>query len=149
MSDDTGACRHTQPLKLSFGKQQHLCGEKNITTLFSRGKHLNQAPVKTVYVFVPAEAQPVRVLVSVPKRLFRKAHDRNLLKRRLREAYRRNKHILYHTVGTSGFSLRLAFVYTASDILSYSEIENKIVLSLQRLNIIVQQKIQHNENSSR
>ena len=79
------------------------------------------------------EAIPAQVLISVPKKNISTAIDRNKIKRRIREAYRKNK-ILYNQFLTNN-SLQNAFVfhYTEKKIISYKEIETKIILILHRL----------------
>jgi ribonuclease P protein component len=67
-------------------------------------------------------------MFSVSKRNFKKATDRNLLKRRMREAYRLNKAAL---PGTS--KLQMAYIYTAKEILMFDEIRDKLLLSFKRL----------------
>jgi len=75
------------------------------------------------------EKKEFKVLFSVPKKLFKRAVDRNLLKRRMREAYRLNKSLLENC----NKSVKLMFIYKASGLLSFNEIENKIVLLLKGL----------------
>lgn len=85
---------------------------------------------------------PAQCLIGVPAKIHRKAVVRNHLKRRTREAYRKNKNPLYTFVqGIDGFLL-VAFIYTARPILTTKEIEQKIIVSLQKLqeNILHQQK---------
>lgn len=76
---------------------------------------------------------PVQVLLSVPKKKFKSAVQRNRIKRRMREAYRKNKHLLYQHLIKTDKKLALAFIYTSPAESDYSEIEQKIVLSLQYL----------------
>ena len=75
--------------------------------------------------------QSHKVLITVPKRNFRKAIDRNLLKRRIRESFRLNKYRLSHF--ENGFLL-IAYIYTGKVIADYSEIDNKLIKTLLRLN---------------
>jgi ribonuclease P protein component len=77
---------------------------------------------------------PVKLLVSVSKRNFKNAVDRNRIKRIIREAYRKNKHILYNTQNREAKTLLLGLIYTPKSIPDYKELERKIILILQRLN---------------
>ena len=73
------------------------------------------------------------MLFSVPRRNFKKAVDRNLLKRRMREAYRQHKHLITYKPG-EGVHFLLGYIYIAREIQSYQRIETKIIDSLYRLN---------------
>ena len=73
------------------------------------------------------EGESCRFLVSVPKRLFKRAVDRNKLKRRIREAYRLNKHLIQEK------KLDIACTYISKEIVDYSVIEKKLLHLLQRL----------------
>ncbi len=79
----------------TLGSNERLKSEKSITALFETGKILSVFPVRLIYKFHPtAEKFPVKVGFAVPKKNFKHAVDRNLLKRRMREAYRLNKNLL-------------------------------------------------------
>src|SRR5574344_1502412 len=78
-----------------FTKAERLCSKKEITALFNEGKSFAISHIRVVYRFLPKqEESPNAILVSVPKKYFKHAVDRNLLKRRIREAYRLNKELL-------------------------------------------------------
>lgn len=76
---------------------------------------------------------PAKCLIGVPAKIHRKAVVRNHLKRLVREAYRKNKEPLYSFVQGKENRLLAAFIYTARPILSGKEIEQKIIVSLQKL----------------
>lgn len=76
---------------------------------------------------------PVQLLVVVPKRGFKRAVDRNRIKRLMREAYRTNKQLLNIYSGKEAQQLLLGIVYVGKTILSYAEIEKKLILVLHRL----------------
>ncbi len=78
-------------------------------------------------------SHPAQMLVSVPSRTQKKAVVRNHLKRLIREAYRKNKNIIYPLIDGTDKRLLLGFIYTAKQVLTYDEIEQKIILSLQKL----------------
>ena len=76
---------------------------------------------------------PVQILISVSKRNFKNATDRNRIKRLIRESYRKSKMTLYSTRNMSEKQLLIGLIYTAKTIMPYAEIESKIILILQRL----------------
>jgi ribonuclease P protein component len=77
-------------------------------------------------------------MISVPKSLFPKASSRNLLKRRIREAYRRNKQTLYDQLAGNGKEIILIITYNTRETLPYEEIRHKIIVLLQRLHEAVE-----------
>lgn len=77
--------------------------------------------------------QPVKMMVSVPRKNFKKATDRNYIKRLVKESYRKNKSDFYTFLKSRDLRCLLAFVYTGREILPYNETENKIKLTLQKL----------------
>jgi ribonuclease P protein component len=106
----------------SFRKGEKLCGVKAISDLFSGGKSFLLPPLKIIYRVMPEDPslEPVRVLISVPKRYFRKAVDRNLLKRRIREAYRQNKLPLVSSLTGSGKRIDVGVIWNDTVIQPYA-----------------------------
>jgi len=120
--------------RFTFSKEERLSSKVLIEDLFAKGDSFFKYPFKVIVKKSSSENESiVRILISVPKRMFKKAVDRNKLKRLIREAYRLNKNILYDNMHEETHFLDIAFVYTAKSILSYSEIERKIILILQTI----------------
>ena len=117
----------------TFNKQERLCRRKVIKQLFSEGKSFLLYPFRIVWIASPKEDSLAKILISVPKRNFKKAVTRNLLKRRIREAYRKNKTVFYQNISNNEQTIAFTLYYVAKDVLEYSEIESKIILTLQRL----------------
>lgn len=114
-------------LSYTFPKEERLSGKKEIEELFKNGSSFYLHPF--VFRYLKSDALLVnKVLFSVPKKKFKRAVDRNLIKRRLKEAYRLNK---YHLNNSQHFYY-LGFVYTEKEILSYADIEQKLIKTFQR-----------------
>ena len=118
-----------------FPKIEKLKRTKDIDGLFNGGKSIHETPIRAIYKKKEDSSKvSLSVGVSVPKKLIKLAVDRNLLKRRMREAYRLNNQQLKQTLLTSETQLNVMFVYGSKQILSYIEIEDKIKVILNRFN---------------
>jgi ribonuclease P protein component len=118
----------------TFKKEERLCSKKSIDFLFAKGKSLYINPFKIKWANQNFNTNyPVQILIVVPKRYFKKAHDRNKLKRQIREVYRKNKLILYDSLNIKEKKITFAIIYTVKDIFPYKLLEEKIILILQRL----------------
>ncbi|MDP5092421.1 MAG: ribonuclease P protein component [Polaribacter sp.] len=83
-------------MKLTLGKQERLKSRKLIEKLFTDGKSVKNFPLRMVFLQVPHTSTfPIQAAFSVPKRNFKRAVDRNRIKRLLRETYRLQKEIVY------------------------------------------------------
>lgn len=100
--------RHTLP------KAERLSGKTTISTLMRSGRYVAVPPLRCCFR-KREDGEPCRIAVSVPKRLFKRAVKRNLVKRRLRESFRLQKESL-----PAGFDLML--IYGSPEILPFSEI---------------------------
>ena len=108
-------------------KSERLCGKTAIAGLVDRGRGGTAGCLRYKFL-VRADGDPVsRILLSVPKRSFKRAVKRNLLKRRMREAYRQNKEL----TGPGGRDI--LFVYNHPEIASYAEISDEICSLLRTL----------------
>jgi len=123
----------------SFSKSEHLCGEKRITRLFTQGDAFIAYPLRVVYIIEPVRDNvPSSVLVSVPKKRFKRAVKRNRLKRLMREAYRLNKTSLIVKLEEKQLQVHIAFNYVSDDELDFATVEKKMKLALEKLLVIVQ-----------
>ncbi len=117
-----------------FKKEERLHSKKRIGELFSEGESFFIYPFKVVYHTLPEPSDyPVQLLISVSKNKFKQAVKRNRVKRLIREAYRKNKSILYPPSNRAEDTLLTGLIYVADTIMDYHQIEKKIILILQRL----------------
>jgi ribonuclease P protein component len=131
--------------RFTFNKAEKLSSEKTIQELFNRGSSFYLHPFKVIYIPNPDQTfgRP-QILISVSSRNFPRAVDRNLIKRRIREAYRLQKEILRGESKKGAF----AFVYTSKSVLPYAEIRSKLFLVLEKiekLEIISKEKVRKND----
>ena len=121
--------------KNTFSKVQRLCGQTKIDSLYKNGSRFVVWPIRVTYLPIEDETQ---VLVWAPKSLFKRAVDRNALRRKMREAYRLNMSILLEI----NASYQIAFNYMDKTIQPYSCIEKAMKKALKR---IIQSSIPHHE----
>jgi ribonuclease P protein component len=118
----------------TFSKEERLHEKKIIKELFEKGHAFHSEPFKVIWLPCEFESKnPAKVLISVPARNFKKSTDRNYIKRMMREAYRKNKQILYDKLCETETKMAFMLFYSGKIIVPYTEIESKIVLILQRL----------------
>ena len=111
----------------SFPKSDRLNKKKIIQELFDKGSTFYLYPFKVFYA--PNEgASSSQVLITVSKKNFGRAVDRNLIKRRVREAFRLNQG---HLADNKNY--QIAYIYTAKEILDFSKIQEKVVKSFKKL----------------
>jgi ribonuclease P protein component len=112
--------------KFTLKKSERLSQKKLIQELFDKGSSFYLYPFKVF--FLPNERPLNQVMATVPKSIFKRAVDRNTIKRRIREGYRLNKAKL-----VSDNFFFIAYIYTAKEILPSALIHQKIVLSFDKL----------------
>ena len=118
----------------TFKKEERLRDKKSIKELFEQGNGFYVAPFKVVWIKTIFESSfPAKILITVSHRNFKKAVDRNRIRRVTREAYRKNKSILYEKLNDSEKKIAFMLIYTGKIIIPYKEVEDKIILILQRL----------------
>lgn len=118
----------------TFSKDERLCSKLLFARLLESGNSFFVHPYKVVWLEAEHEGKkPVQVAISVPKKRFKRAVQRNRVKRLTREAYRRNKQELYDALALRDKKLLLLLVYSSGDLPVYSTVEGKIKIILQRL----------------
>lgn len=118
-----------------FTKEERLCSKKLLTELFNNGSSFLFYPFRITWLIHPSpQKYPAQIVISVPKRRFKKSVDRNLIKRRIKEAYRLQKATsLYPLLETQQKQVLIAFNYVGKEILDYQYLYEKLSLALLNL----------------
>lgn len=118
----------------TFGKAYKLCSQKAIQAVFDHQKSVKQFPLLMHYapMELPTD-KTFQVVISAPKRIFRKAHDRNRIKRLMKEVFRRNKLILEDKLVTNQQQLALFLIYTGKEEMKYDVLLRKMESLLLKL----------------
>lgn len=126
-----------------FLKKERLSSRPLINLLFSKGRTVSHTPLKIVFHPDSKSNNGLpQILIGVPKRQFKKSVDRNLLKRRIREAYRNNKGWLIEAQQKGNcLPSQIAFLYTSKDLHSFQDIEHAQQLLLEKLIHLLNSKI--------
>ena len=123
------------PVRNTFKKSERLCSRLLMDRLFQGdNSSVSAYPLRAVFLPVDSsEQQGVSVLISVPKKRFHDAVDRNRVKRQLREAYRKHKHILAQKMASQEQGLLIAFIYVSPQIESTAYIEKRMTRLLDKI----------------
>jgi ribonuclease P protein component len=111
----------------TFTKAERLRSRTIISEIFAREgvSQAYQYPLSVSWrpIDMP-DPYPVQVLFSVPKRNWKRAHDRNRIRRQLREAWRQQKNLLYDSLFSQRLQYAVVMVYTAKEIVSFHDLYN-------------------------
>ena len=117
-----------------FGKEYKLCSQKVIQSIFDEKKSVKAYPFLIHYSLIPLTSDAsFQITVSAPKRNFKKAHDRNRIKRLMREAIRKNKLILEPFLLENKKQVALFMIYTAREEIPYDILFKKTTLLFTQL----------------
>ncbi len=125
-------------MRNTFRKQEKLKKKKLIAELFARGKSISVFPLKMVYLGIDHDSDyKIQAGVSVSKRNFKNAVDRNRIKRLMREAYRKNKYSIYNSEDTKKHIIM--FIYQGKKEISYQLMEEKMIKLIEKFLVIKKQ----------
>ena len=123
-----------KPVRYTLGKDDKLKSRKIIEQLFKEGKSFSLFPFRVIYLLQPANnIAQLQAGFSVGTKHFKKAVDRNRIKRLIRESYRLQKSVLEDLVKNKNKDLRIFFIYTGTDIPEYAIVSEKINFCIKRL----------------
>ena len=114
-------------MEFTLKKEERLCGKKAIDLLFSSGRSKTQFPIKLIYKLALDKSDfPAKVMFVVPKKKHKRANKRNILKRRMREVYRLNKHSLFDSLQKQNVKIDIMFIFLSNELFDYSSIEKNM-----------------------
>jgi ribonuclease P protein component len=116
-----------------FGKEYKLCRKKVIDAVFKEGVAVKQYPFVLYFKEEISLDNIFQVTFSAPKRIFRRAHDRNRIKRLMKEVIRLNKHGLENYLNESDVKLAMFLVYVGKEEFSFRELNLKAEMLLEKL----------------
>ena len=122
----------TGPLRYTLPAKERLKSRKLIEALFGSGKTFSVFPFRVFYLWEEGATQPVQVGVGASKRNFKRAVDRNRIKRLLREGYRLRKHSL--EMPAAGRGLRVFLLYTGKELPEFPLVLEKMDVILKKIN---------------
>ncbi|MEA1873644.1 MAG: ribonuclease P protein component [Bacteroidota bacterium] len=123
----------TDKNRLTKNERLHL--KTDIDSLFRKGKWFTQDEFAIIYRFV--DGNMPALFISIPKKHQHKAWQRVKSRRMIREAYRKNKHLLIEALDKSNINIHFAIICKSRNPLKYQPTESKIILTLQRLTEII------------
>jgi ribonuclease P protein component len=124
----------------SFGKEYKLCSKKLIEKIFKEGKSVKAFPFTLLFLIQEnAVNVPFQLVISAPKKINRHAHDRNRIKRVVREAFRKNKFILEDFLSTNNLQLAIFLVYTSKEEMTTEQLDKKT----KKIFTLLTEKLQH------
>jgi len=135
------------PKRFGLPARERLKSRKQIDALFSSGRRFTQFPLRVTYRLLPAtDSAGAQVGVTVSKKNFGKASDRNRIKRRLREAYRLQKEELVQILKEKNIQAAIFLMYTDSNMASFDVVKEAVKKSIGQL-VVAARQIKH-ENPS-
>ncbi|PWS29605.1 ribonuclease P protein component [Pedobacter yonginense] len=129
----------------TFRKEERLCSRKHLDLLFKNGSSFLLYPFRVSYLFIDETADvQAQVVINVPKKRYKRAVDRNLLKRRIREAYRLNKQEKFYSQLPAGKGLLLFSIqFVGKEKYDFEFIQKKLIATFKRFQNLIQPNESH------
>ncbi|MBK6834835.1 MAG: ribonuclease P protein component [Bacteroidetes bacterium] len=122
----------------TFRKAEKLCSKKDIELLYKSGSSKTFYPLKIFWKVNKFESSyPARVLITVPKRLYKRAVDRNLMKRRIREAYRHAKPNFYSELVKKEIKMDVLIMYVGKEKEEFTAIQKSLETGLKKIGEVI------------
>ena len=119
--------------RFTFNKEERLKSRLSVSQLFQEGRSIKVFPLRIVYLNKPPGLYAAQMGVAVPKRIIRKASDRNLIKRRIRESYRLFKPTFYKFLNDNGKQVSLMVIYQSENIEDFNTINESLQKALKKI----------------
>jgi ribonuclease P protein component len=119
--------------QFTLGATERLKSRKLIERLFKEGENFSLFPFRVLYFFLEENSSGLQAGFSASSRNFKKATDRNRIKRLIKEAYRLQKNELAATLKKNGKQLIVFFIYTGKELSDYNMLQKKMIQVLQKL----------------
>jgi ribonuclease P protein component len=120
----------------TFSKEERLSWKRHIDLLFEKGQSFVAFPLRVIYLLLDEKKEvPASILISVSKRKFNRAVKRNQIKRRVREAYRMQKHDLINPLAEKEQAMFVAFLYIDKEVHSFATIEKAMKKAIKILHV--------------
>lgn len=129
-------------------KYEKLCSRTAINNIFQGGKSAICYPLRAAFSITEKEETPAQFLITIPKKKVRKAVNRVLLRRRIREAYRLNRGALLPYLEEKGISIKIAFIYLSDEISDYATIDERMKSLLKKITNTIDKTISKDENNN-
>jgi ribonuclease P protein component len=129
-------------IKFTLNKTERLSSRKIIAGLYESGFFVSKYPIRINYLFtpLPVPGMHLQAMVSVSKKKFNKAVDRNRIKRLLREIYRHKKHQLYNRLEEKNQFLAIGIIFTGTQMIDYWEMETVFNKVFHKLLVVIDEQ---------
>lgn len=126
--------------EFTLGKEERLKSQKQTELLFSEGEKFTITPFRIYYTIVNPGKTSIQFGVGVSKKNFKKAVDRNRIKRLVREAYRLQKSGLKKKLTEQQCELTIFYIYTGKELPGYKEVYEKVGKIIDKLSVLIDER---------